>query len=405
MNSSNEFLKALKESLNEVGGEAYLIGTFVRERLMDFKSQPSKLDIIYKGDINKLLMSLDNKQFSFYSLKENKDTYRYSDRNVVFNINKMKGKNIEEDLSKRDFSINAICLKLIENKIIDPFNGRKAIKCRIIQSIRDTSIEEDPIRILRGIRFCIRYGMHFNLETENKIVDLSYKLKSSNKEQVFTELMKLMEIDDNGRAFEVLDNYGVLKNIFPYMEELKTVGKCKYHIEDAFTHMKLTYEVFKDVVKGRIKIEGLNLEHLEDCIDSFKVRECVSLACFLHDIGKFNCYKEKEDSVSFLGHEKEGAKIVNDICKDMRVPKKSAQLVEVLVEAHMCPLEIFKMDENKRMEAAHKFFERYNKYFEFILIISLCDNYATYDSLCQDTKKHEYKKFIEEMICKYKFQK
>ncbi|AKA71155.1 HD domain-containing protein [Clostridium scatologenes] len=405
MNSSNEFLKVLKESLNEVGGEAYLVGTFVRERLMDFKSQPSRLDIIYNGDINKLLMSLDNKQFSFYSLKENKDTYRYSGTNVVFNIAKMKGKNIEEDLGKRDFSINAICLKLIENKIIDPFNGRKAIKCRIIQSIRDTSIEEDPIRILRGIRFCIRYGMHFNLETENKIVDLSYKLKNSNKERIFTELMKLMEIDDNGRVFEVLDSYGILKNIFPYMEELKTVGKCKYHIEDAFTHMKLTYEVFKDVVKGRIKIEGLNLKHLEDCIDSFKIRECVSLACFLHDIGKFNCYKEKEDSVSFLGHEKEGAKIVNDICKDMRVPKKSAQLVEELVEAHMCPLEIFKMDENKRMEAAHKFFERYDKYFEFILIISLCDNYATYDSLYEDTRKHEYKKFIEKMICKYKFQK
>lgn len=286
MNSTNEFLKVLKESLNEVGGEAYLVGTFVRERLIDFKSQPSKLDIIYNGDINKLLMSLDNKQFSFYSLKENKDSYRYNDRNIVFNITKMKGKSIEEDLSKRDFSINAISLKLIENKIIDPFNGRKAIECRIIQNVSDTSIEEDPIRILRGIRFCIRYGMHFNLETEKKIVDLSCKLKSCNKERLFTELMKLMEVDNNGRAFEVLDNYGVLKNIFPYMEELKTVGKCKYHTEDAFTHMKLTYEMFKDVTKGRIKIEGLNLQSLEEHIDNFKVRECVSLACFLHDIGK-----------------------------------------------------------------------------------------------------------------------
>lgn len=405
MNSTNEFLKVLKESLNEVGGEAYLVGTFVMERLIDFKSQPSKLDIIYDGDINKLLMSLDNKQFSFYSLKENKDTYRYNDRNIVFNISKMKGKSIEEDLSKRDFSINAISLKLIENKIIDPFNGRKAIKCRIIQNVSDTSIEEDPIRILRGIRFCIRYGMHFNLETEKKIVDLSYKLKSCNKERLFTELMKLMKIDNDGRAFEVMDNYGILENIFPYMQELKTVGKCKYHTEDAFTHMKLTYEMFKDVVKGRIKIEGLNLQNLEEDIDNFKVRECVSLACFLHDIGKFNCYKEKEDSVSFLGHEKEGAKIVNDVCKDMKAPQKSAQLIEKLVEAHMCPLEIFKMDENKRMKATYKFFEKYNKYSEFILIISLCDNYATYDSLYEDTRKHEYKKFIEDMICKYKFQK
>ncbi|EET85393.1 polyA polymerase [Clostridium carboxidivorans P7] len=63
------------------------------------------------------------------------------------------------------------------------------------------------------------------------------------------------------------------------------------------------------------------------------------------------------------------------------------------------------MDKNKRMEAAYKFFEKYNRYCEFILIISLCDNYATYDSLYEDTRKHEYKKFIEDMICKYKFQK
>ncbi len=402
MNSVNEFIKALKKILNEVGGEAYLVGGFVRDKLINFKNEPKDLEVVYDGEINKLLVTLEGQGYKFLPLKGNKEVYMYDDKNAIVHIEKMKDKSIQEYLNNRDFSINAICIKLIENKIIDPFKGRRAIECRIIQHVNDNSIEEDPVRILTGIRLYIQYGMHFNSETEKKIVETAHQLKDCDKERVFNEFMKLIEIDVEGKAFEILDNYDVLKNMFPYMEELKTVGKCKYHVEDAFTHMNLTYEAFKDIIKGRIEIEGFNLESLENYINNFKIKEYVSVACFLHDIGKFKCFKEKEDNVSFLGHEEEGAKIANDICKCMKFPKEAAELIEKLVEAHMCSLEIFKAEQREKGKVSHKFFEKYNEYVPFILVLSFCDNYSTYDFLYEDNKKQQFKKFIEDMIVEYK---
>nr|WP_206154811.1 HD domain-containing protein [Clostridium muellerianum] len=386
--------------MNEVGGEAYIVGEFVREKLINFKNQPGNLNILYDGDINKLLISLEDVKYKFLPIQDNDEVYIYDDGNINFNIERLKEKGIEEYLGKRDFSINSICVKILGNKIIDPFNGRRAIECRIIKHINDTSIEQDPVRILRGIRFCIKYGMHFNLETEKKVVEMASKLKDCDKRSVFNEFMNLVQIDSNGKALEFLDNYNILKYIFPYVEELKTIGKCKHHAEDAFTHMNLTYEIFKDIINGKIQIKGFDLGCLENYISNFKIKDYVSVACFLHDIGKFKCYKEEEDSVSFLDHEKEGSKIVNDICLDMKFPKISIELMVKLVEAHMCPLGIFKMDESKRKEAAYKFFDKYNEYVYFILILSFCDNYATYDYLSGDSKQN-YKNFIEDMIREY----
>jgi poly(A) polymerase len=402
MNSVNEFIKALKKILNEVGGEAYLVGGFVRDKLINFKNKPKDLDIIYDGEVSKLLAALESQDYNFLHLEGNKEIYEYKDINSTFHIEKLKGKDIQEYLSCKDFSINAICIKLVENKVIDPFKGRKAIECRIIQHVNNNSIEEDPVRILTGIRLCIQYGMHFNLETEKKIVEIASRIKNCDKERVFNEFMNLIKIDSEGKAFEFLDNYDVLKNMFPYMEELKTVGKCKYHAEDAFTHMNLTYEAFKDIIKGRIELEKFNLDDLENYIGNFKIKEYVSIACFLHDIGKFKCYKEKENNVSFLGHEKEGAKLVNIICKDMKFPQKAAELIEELVDAHMCPLGIFTEDQNEKMEASYKFFEKYKEYVPFILILSFCDNYATYDFSDENNKKQEFKKFIQDMLIEYK---
>lgn len=402
MNSANQFIKELKKILKEIGGEAYLVGGFVRDKIMDFKNEPKDLDIVYNGEINKLLASLKSQGYKFLPSEDNKEIYRHNDKNLIFHVQKMKGKNIQEDLGEMDFSINAICIKLVENKIIDPFKGRKAIESRIIKHINDSSIEKDPVRILTGIRLCIQYGMHFNLETEEKIVEMASQLKNCDQGRVFNEFMNLIKIDSEGKAFEFLDNYNVLKNIFPYMDELKTVGKCKYHEEDAFTHMNLTYEAFRDIIKGRIEIEGFNLDDLENYIGNFKLKEYVGIACFLHDIGKFKCYKEKENNVSFLNHEKEGAEIVNTICKDMKFPEKAAELIEELVESHMGPLGISKVDQNEKKEAYYKFFKKYNENVPFILILSFCDNYATYDFLSENNKKQQFKEFIEDMLIQYK---
>ncbi len=402
MSSINEFIKQFKEVLSEIGGEAYLVGGFVRDRLINYKIEPKDLDIVYDGDIDKILMRLKDIGYNFFPLKESASIYRHDAKTFTLDISKMKGKTIEEDLSKRDFTINAICIKLIENKIIDPFKGRRSIECRIIQHVNENSIEEDPVRILRGIRLYIKYGMHFNLQTEEKVVEFAPQLKTCAKERVFNEFMNLIEIDTEGRAFEFLDDYNVLRNLFPYIDELKTIGKCKYHTKDVFTHMNLTYGVYKDVLKGKIAVKGFELTKLEDVIGNFSIKEYIGIACFLHDIGKFKCYKEEGNNVSFIDHENAGAEIGYNICESMRFPKKASELIKNIIEAHMYALGFFKDSIHEKRKEFYRFFERYNKYVPFILLVSFCDNYATNMLLDLDDEKEKYKEFIENMYMEYK---
>lgn len=402
MISSNEFINQFKGILKNLGGDAYLVGGYVRDKLISSRIEPNDIDIIYNGDMSKLINELNSLGYKFFSIKEDIGIYRCIIENLTIDIAVMKGSTIEEDLAKRDFTINAICIKFLENKIIDPFKGRNSIKSRIIQNVSNESLEDDPVRILRGIRFYITYGMHFSFDTENNLVKIAPNLKSCVKERVFNEFMKIIESDKEGKAFEFLDNYNILRNMFPYIDELKTVGKCKYHMEDAFTHMNLTYGVFKDLLNKRITINNLDLSVFEKKIGNFKSKEYVAFACFMHDIGKFKCYKKTDEKISFYGHDIEGAKIIKSVCEDMNFPKEASELIEKLVEGHMYPLGLFNSDVKEIKKSFYKFFNRYGKFSIQLLVLSFCDNYATSMIFDPKNEKKRYKEFIENMLNEYK---
>ncbi|MBP2032298.1 poly(A) polymerase [Clostridium algifaecis] len=395
------YVKKFIRDLSKMEGNIYLVGGYIRDKLINPKIQPEDADFIYDGDIVSLIKNLNQIGYKFFPIKKEIDIYRCMIGNNTIDISKINGKNIVEDLKERDFTVNAICMKLGENKIIDPFDGRKALKNRIIKMVTMDSLNNDPIRILRAIRIYISYGMHFNLDTENMIEKSAYKLKNAPKERVLSELMLIIKKDEQGNAFEILDTFSILKNLIPYVQELKTVGKCKYHIEDVFTHSNLTYKVFKDVIKKRIVIKKLDYSIFDVGFGKFTMKEYAAFACFVHDIGKYKAYKKENNKVSFLGHEEIGADICKNICNNLKFPKKASKFIETVVGAHMYPLYLFKNNrENK--EAYFEFFYKYNEFAMEIILISFCDNYATRILLDEENEKEEYSKFIEDMFSEYK---
>ena len=262
MDKINIFIKTFKITLEKAGGDAYIVGGYIRDKLIHPKINPKDIDFIYSGNIDKLILELEGQGYKFLPIKQAVSMYRMIFEDITVKISKMNGENIKEDLSKRDFTINAICMDIKENKIIDPFKGRNYISSRIIHNVNDKSLDDDPIRILRGIRTYISYGMHFSLGTERKVVEIAPRLKHCTKKSVFNEFMKIIQCDKEGKAFYLLDDYNILRNMFPYIDELKTIGKCKYHLEDAFTHMNLTYETFKNILNSRIQIKGFDLNNV-----------------------------------------------------------------------------------------------------------------------------------------------
>lgn len=397
-----DIIEDIKDILNNLGGSAYIVGGYIRDKLIGGNKVPEDLDIVYDGDIHVFIEKLIEKGYNIFPIKENMKIYRGTFYGKVLDISELKGNNIEEDLRNRDFTLNAIALKLIDNKIIDPFRGRDHIKARIIHEVSETSVKDDKIRILRAYRFAIKYGMHFSKECEKNIIENGKYIKDCPKERIFNELIKIIEDDVQGVLFQELDRDGVLKELLPYIDELKTMGKCRYHIEDAFTHMNLVYENFKELLKGNLSIRGLDTSIFDESLANISIKNYIAFAAFCHDIGKAKCYKKVDDKVSFIGHDKEGALILRNVCDELGFPKRAQELIEKLVEAHMYPLGLCKNNVKNYKKSFYKFFLRYDKYIPYILALSYCDMHATKMLYDPDGEEDIFKEYIEKLLEEYK---
>ncbi|MCY6370239.1 HD domain-containing protein [Clostridium ganghwense] len=397
----NFVIDDVKDILNRNNDFAYIVGGYIRDKLIKAKNVPKDIDIIYDGDIQLFIKELRKKDYSVFELKQEMGIYRAVKENKTLDIAKLKGDSLEEDLSYRDFTINAIALKLMDNKIIDPYKGRNHLQNRIIHEVSEESIKDDRVRILRAHRIAIKYGMHFSKSCENHIIDGSKYIKDYPKERIFNEFIRILEDDKEGKAFEELERYGVLQHLIPYIDELKVIGKCKYHIEDAFTHMNLVYKNFIEVLRGRLYIKGLDLNIFDKKIGEFPIKCYMAFAAFSHDIGKAKCYTKNGDKVSFIGHDKEGAKIISEVCSELGFPKRAQKFIEKLVEAHMYPLGLCKNKVKNYKKSFYKLFSRYDEYIPYILVLSFCDIHATKMLYDPDNEEDEFIAYLERLFKEY----
>ncbi|AEB77131.1 HD domain-containing protein [Clostridium botulinum] len=395
-------IEHIKDIIKNIEGSAYIIGEYIRNKLINIKEEFKGLDIIYDGDIELFITELKKKNYNVIILNKEKHIYRTIIDNKILNVELLKAKSIEEYLSDLDFTINSIALKLVDNKIIDPFNGRYHLKAKLIHPISKESIKEDPIRILTAYKISIKYGMHFSKICEEQIKNNKYHIKNSSKERIFNEFIQIIKFDKYGRAFEELDVHGVLQELLPYVNELKTIGKCRYHIEDAFTHMNLVYKNFKEILNESLIIEGLDLNIFNKYMGGFFIKDYFAVAAFCHDIGKVKCYKKNGENISFIGHEIEGSKIMKDVCSVLGFSDEGKNFITTLIEAHMYPLGLCKNNVKNYKKSFYKFFSRYDKYVPFILTLSYCDMHATKMLYDPDNEEGIFKGFLEKLFIEYK---
>ena len=159
MNIKDDFI------LNQIN-EGYLVGGSVRDLLME-KSYLDR-DIAIKNAYDFARKLEERFNATFIELDAENKIYRLvlEDKINYLDISEIQGKNIEEDLARRDFTINAIAINLSSGDVIDPFNGQIDIKNKIIRHIKDTNFTDDPLRILRAFRFASITGFDITKETK-----------------------------------------------------------------------------------------------------------------------------------------------------------------------------------------------------------------------------------------------
>jgi tRNA nucleotidyltransferase/poly(A) polymerase len=249
------------------------------------------------------------------------------------------GKTVEEDLSRRDFTINAMALEFrIQNsefRIIDPYDGQKDIKNKLIRAVGDPNLrfKEDALRLMRAIRFATQLAFHIDEETLRAIIEDAPLLAEISQERIRDEFMKILASDYPYEGVMLLKNTNLLPYILPELLEgigLSQERPGRHHKTDVFTH---------------------NVFALKFCPSTDPL---VRFATLIHDAAKPRVEgRDEEGYIIFYNHEIAGAKMAREIADRLRFSKKEKEKISTLIRWHM-----FTVDEHITDAAVRRFIRR-----------------------------------------------
>jgi len=325
------------EKLRENGFEAYIVGGCVRDFLREV--EPEDWDVTTNAkpeEIMKIFLKsfYENRFLTVTVLTESENpklkeieitTFRkeakYTDKRhpdfVGF------AKTLEEDLARRDFTINAMAMDAGRRKkeegirVIDLFNGQEDLKNKIIRAVGEPRerFSEDALRMMRAVRFSVTLGEGWKIEekTEEAIKENAFWILAISKERIRDEFLKIIMSERAAEGIEKMRELSLLKYIIPELEEGYKVTQNKHHIYDCYEHYlrSLDYAAKK----------GFNMY--------------VRLAALFHDIGKPRTKKGEGPNATFYGHEIVGAKMTAQILNRLKFSKKDVEKIVKLVRYHL----------------------------------------------------------------------
>lgn len=339
---NNDIFHLVGSVADNMGVETYVIGGYVRDIFLNRKS--TDIDIVCIGsgiDLAKKVAEhlpysnkvyvfksfgtamihyvLDGKDWQVEFVGARKESYRTNSRKPL-----VEDGTLQDDQNRRDFTINAMAICLNKDRygeLLDPFEGLYDLERQIIRTPLDPDItfSDDPLRMLRCIRFASQLDFSILTETFEAITRNALRIKIISQERITEELNKMLLSQRPSMAFKLLDKCGLLKIILPELVALKGVDSVgeKTH-KDNFLH---TMEVLDNVAKQSDKL-------------------FLRWAALLHDIAKPLCKKyDKKTGFSFHGHEVKGSYMVEKIFRRLKLPlNENMKYVKKLVFLHLRPI-------------------------------------------------------------------
>ena len=315
-----KIFETISEVADSLKVDTYIVGGFVRDILLN-KELKQDIDIMCVGSGIELAKKIQKKISSKEKIKIFKRygtaMINYNNLNIEFVGSRKesysknsRNPNIEsgsflDDMLRRDFTINTLAIQLNKSnygKLIDTFNGLKDLERKIIITPTDPNktFSDDPLRMIRAVRFASQLKFDIDRETEKSILKNSSRLKIVSPERISDEINKILMTDAPSIGFKYLESMGLLKYIIPELIELKGIEEIEGQThKDNFYH---TLEVLDNISK--------NTQNL-----------WLRWAALLHDIGKAPTKKfNKKIGWTFYGHEYVGSKMVKKIFQKLSLP-------------------------------------------------------------------------------------
>lgn len=359
----DQLLAALREIAQGHGVTLYLVGGCVRDGL---QGRPlADLDVAVQGDALAYARAVASRLGGTYvPLGERHHTAR-----VVFAEGVVRqvdcaaiAGSIQEDLARRDFTINAMAAPLDAfrgdwalSPIIDPFGGHRDLAERVVRMVSAQSLEDDPLRLLRGVRLAAELGFELEVDTWKAIQERAPLLTQCAGERLREELCRILEVERAVRWVEELDGLGLLAGLFPELLIGKGVTQPKEHYWDVFNHEVETVAAIEALLQPRLvpmlgdraylatvaqcapSHPGLEA-YLQESVGGLPRTTVLKLAALFHDVAKPQTKAVQPDGrIRFFGHSEQGADMVRDALGRLRFSTREIESVAAMVEYHLRP--------------------------------------------------------------------
>jgi len=356
---STRLLKGLRDKA--IKGDAYLVGGSIRELCLSAIPKDYDFVLTHEEDIGVFEELAGN--HSFVIGKKPIHTYRIVKDDINIDINVMDT-TLDEDIKRRDFTINAIAYDIKNDALIDMVGGLDDIKKRIIRHIRKENLIDDPLRMLKAVR---HFATLDDFKIHDGLMDAIFELKGHIKkvaqERIKYELDQIIASQRGFDAIKIMESTGLLFELFPELYELKKLDEEKRlkletlgHTIDGFRYLTQYSSIYSVDKKGI---------------------QMVGYALLFHDLGKAQTFSYDDDkkAVHFYYHERFSEEMATAIMERMRFSSQEIKTIKTLIKNHM---RIFLISSNDTTERAiRRVVFKMGELTPLLILLTICDMYGS----------------------------
>ena len=405
-----KILNLILQSANYNKKELYIVGGYLRDMLLGRSKPNPDIDFCLKNNaisFGRVLAKqmkagfvvLDKDNGSSRMVKKTKNCI------YTFDFTDFRGKDLKDDLLKRDFTINSFTLGLKDflrqknnlSSLVSVPGALDDLKNKVVRLISEYTIVDDPLRILRAFSFSCVLGFRIEKKTLKLIKANKEKITGVSWERIRDELFKILDTPCAYDCLVELEKLGILGVLFPELSPMRGLKQGPYHHLDIFKHSLETLRQLELIIKSFSRNKDIT-DYLDEVISGTRSRRALlKLGALLHDIGKPVSLRRFKKRIMFHGHELTGSRIANAIALKLKLSNDEIAILRKMVFLHLRP---GYLADNRVVSdrAKFRYFRDAGKEGISVIILSMADQRSTRGPLTTDESRVQHERICSSLI-------
>lgn len=337
--------------LKRADGVCYLVGGAVRDRQLGRRVEDIDLACEKAKHVAQKIADRCNATIVSFTNRPNTSCYRLVQRNSpddTIDISPIRGESIADDLYKRDFTFNAMAVKIKPGgelgNTFDPFGGLLDIRNKRIRVTGPDVIADDALRILRAVRFSAELDFALSPQTIASNRAHADKIVHIAGERIWSELCRILTFPNSTSYLRWLDDWHVLDHLFPEIEKTKNCPQNAHHHLDVWPHSLMVLKNCEDIIHRPERYFNKGAETVKAYFNNNRRVSLLKLAALFHDVGKplAKGVNPSTGRITFYGHDKIGSDLTEQIADRLKLSRNDRWLLTTIVAEHLHILSLSK---------------------------------------------------------------